>query len=110
MVTCRGKPSLSVHVNTNVYPGAVGHGEEFDPALVHRVKMEEKVFMDRESVMSFRDPMLRRKDVVSFAPGGSQSTRDPMTLFSCVPGGSLKNSVVVAVTSTSTSQRRVALR
>ena len=28
---------------------------------------------------SFRDPMLRIKDVVSFAPDGSQSTRGPMT-------------------------------
>ena len=48
--------------------------------------------------MSFRDPMLRRKDAVSFAPGGSQSTRGPMTLLSYVLGGLPRSSVVVAVT------------
>ena len=47
---------------------------------------------------SFRDPMLRRKGAVLFAPDGLQSRRDPMTLLSYAPGGSLKNSVVVAVT------------
>ena len=30
--------------------GAVGHCEEFDPALVHRAKMEEKDFIDRMGV------------------------------------------------------------
>ena len=52
--------------------------------------------------MSFRDPMLRRKDAVSFAPGGSQSTRGPMTLLSYVLGGLPRSSVVVAGTNTST--------
>ena len=41
-----------------------------------------------------------------FAPDGILSTRDPMMLLSCALGGSLKNFVVVAVTSTSTHQRR----
>ena len=58
-----------------------------------------------ESMTLFRDPMLRRKDSVSFTPGGSQSTRDLMILPRYVPGGSLRNSVVVAVINTSTSQR-----
>ena len=45
LVTCRGKPSRSVYVSTNVgILGTVGHCEEFDPALVHRAKMEEKDF------------------------------------------------------------------
>ena len=35
---------------------------------------------------SFRDPLLRRRGAVSFAPDGSQSTRGPMTLLSYVPG------------------------
>ena len=30
--------------------GAVGHCEEFDPALVHRAKMEEKDFIDKMGV------------------------------------------------------------
>ena len=37
-------------------PEAVGHCEEFDPALVHRVKMEEKDFTDKKGVY---DPVLR---------------------------------------------------
>ena len=48
MVVCRGKPSGSVLVNTNMASsGAVGHCEEFDPVLVHRAKMEEKDFIDK---------------------------------------------------------------
>ena len=51
MVTCRGKPSRSVYVNTNVASwGAVGHCEEFDPALVHRAMMEEKDIIDKMGV------------------------------------------------------------
>ena len=46
------------------------------------------------------------KGAVLFAPDGLQSTRDPMMLLSHALGGLLKNAVVVAVTSTSTSQRR----
>ena len=60
--------------------------------------------------MSFRDPMLRRKDAVSFAPGASQSARGLMTLLSYVQGGLPRSSVVVAVTNTSTSQRHLTLR
>ena len=55
---------------------------------------------------SFRDLMLRKKGAVLFALDGLQSTRDPMMLLSYEPGGLLKNSVVVALTSTSTSQKR----
>ena len=50
---------------------------------------------------SFRGQMLRKKGSVLFAPDGLQSTRDPMMLLSYAPGGSLTNSVVVAVRSTS---------
>ena len=46
-----------------------------------------------ESMTSFRDPMLRRKGAVLFAPGGLQSTRGPMMLLSYALGGLLKNSV-----------------
>ena len=88
--------------------GAVRHSEEFEPALVHRAKTEEKDFIDKMGVYtSFRDLMPRKKGAVLFAPDGLQSTRGPMMLFSYAPGGSLKNSVVVAVTSTSTFQRRL---
>ena len=58
---------------------------------------------------SFRDLMLRKKGAVLFAPDGLQSTRGPMTLHSCEPGGLHKSSVVVAVTNTSTSLRRTAV-
>ena len=51
VAVCRGKPSASVFVNTNVaFWGAVGHCEEFDPVLVHRAKMEEKDFIDKMGV------------------------------------------------------------
>ena len=81
------------------------------PVLVHRAKMEEKDFIDKmESMMSFRDPMLRKKDAVSFAPDGSRSTRGPMTLLSYVIGGLPRSSVVVAVTNTSTSQKHLTWR
>ena len=60
--------------------------------------------------MSFRDPLLRRKDAVSFAPDGSQSISDPMTLLSYVPGGLPRSSVVVSVTNTSCSQRHLTWR
>ena len=50
MVTCRGKPSRSVYVNTCGILGAVGHCEEFDPPLVHRAKMEERDFIDKMGV------------------------------------------------------------
>ena len=50
MVTCRGKPSRNVCVNTNVASWAVGHCEEFDPVLVPRAKMEEKDFIDKMGV------------------------------------------------------------
>ena len=60
----------------------------------------------RESMTSLRDLMLRKKGAVLFAPDWLQSTRDPMMLLSYALDGSLKNSVIVAVTSTSTSQRR----
>ena len=80
---------------------AVGHRGEFDPVLVHRARWRRKTSLTRwESMTSFRDPMLRREDAVSFAPDGSQSTRGPMTLLSYVQGGSPRSSVVVAVTNT----------
>ena len=51
MVICRGKPSRSVFLNTNVASWeTVGHCEEFDPVLVHRAKMEEKDFIDKMGV------------------------------------------------------------
>ena len=51
MVTCRGKPSGIVFVNTKRgILAAVGHCEEFDPVLVHRAKMEEKDFIDKMGV------------------------------------------------------------
>ena len=39
---------------------AVGHCEEFDPALVHRANVEGKDFVDKMGVYD-RDPMLWRK-------------------------------------------------
>ena len=60
--------------------------------------------------MSFRDAMQRRKDAASFAPGGSQSIRGPMTLLSYVLGGLPRSSVVVAVTNTSISERHLTVR
>ena len=60
--------------------------------------------------MSFRDPLLRRKDAASFAPDGSQSIRGPMTLLSYVLGGLPRSSVVVAVTNTITSQGHLTRR
>ena len=74
--------------------GAVGHCEEFDPSLVHRAKMKEKDFIDKMGVYH----VVPRSDAAE--------TRGPMMLLSDAHGGSLKNSVVVAATSTSTSQRR----
>ena len=68
MVVCRGKPSGSVLVNTNMASlGAVGHCEEFNPVLVHRAKMEDKkTSLTRwESTTLSHDPMLRGKDAVN---------------------------------------------
>ena len=91
--------------------GAVGHCWEFGPVLVHRAKMEEKDIIDKMGVHDVvPSPMLRREDVVSFAPGGSLSTQGQVTISRYVPGGSLKNSVVVVLTNTSTSQRHPILR
>ena len=90
--------------------GAVGHCEEFDPVLVHRAKMEEKDFIDKMSMMSFRDPLLRRKGAVSFAPDGSQSIRGPMTLLTYVPCGLPRSSMVIAVTDTRSAQRHLTWR
>ena len=78
---------------------AVGHCELW--SIVPRWRRKTS-YTRWESMMSFRDPMLRRKDAVSFAPGGSQSTRGPMTLLSYVLGGLPRSSVVVAGTNTST--------
>ena len=53
--------------------GAVGNCEEFDPVLVHRANRKRKTLLTRwESMMSFPDLRLRREDVASLAPGGSQ--------------------------------------
>ena len=41
---------LCVRQHTCGILGAVGHCEEFDPALVHRAKMEEKDFIDKMGV------------------------------------------------------------
>ena len=88
--------------------GAVGHCEEFDPVLVHRANMEEKDFIDKMGVYDVvpRSTATEKKVAVSFAPDGSRSIKGLMTLLSCVLDGSPKNSVAVAATSTSTSQRR----
>ena len=56
---------------------------------------------------SFRDPLLRKKGAVSFAPDRSESTRVQTTLHTCEPGGLHRSSVVVIVTNTSTSLRHM---
>ena len=50
MVTCRGKHREVCSSTQRGILGAVGHCEEFDPALVHRAKMEEKDFTDMTGV------------------------------------------------------------
>ena len=51
MATCRGKPiAKCVRQHKCGILGAVGHCEEFDPALVYRAKMEEKDFIDKMGV------------------------------------------------------------
>ena len=74
---------------------AVGHCEEFDPAVVHRATMEEKDFIDKVG-----------KGAVLFALGGSLSTRGPTMLFGYVLGGVSRSFVVLAVANTSTSAGR----
>ena len=92
------KPSRSVHINTNVasWERLAIAKSSTSSGLWCQVGGERHHRQDLESLTSCRDPMLRCKGAVSFAPDGSQSTRDPMTLL---------NSVVVAVTSTITFQR-----
>ena len=102
MVTCRGKPSGNVFVNTNVAAwGRLGIAKN----LVHRAKMEEKDFIDKKGVY----------DVVPRSDAWEKGCRvirtrwvtvnkGPMTLLSYVPGGLPRSSVDVAVTNTSTSQ------
>ena len=94
------KSSRSVRVNTNVVSWerlGIAKSSTQLWSIVPRWRRTTS-WTRWESVMSFRDPMLRRKDAVSFAAGGSQSTRGPMTLLSYVLGG--LPSVVVAVTNT----------
>ena len=87
------------------------HCEEFDPVLVHRAKMEEKNFIDK---MGVYDVVLRsaadEKVCRVIRTRWSQSTRFPTTLHSCEPDGLHKSSVVVMVTNTSTSLRRLTWR
>ena len=93
---CRGKQLGSVFDNTNVASWV--HCEEFGPVD----------FIDK---MGVYDVVPRsaaaEKYAVAFAPDGSQSISDPMTLLSYVPGGLPRSSVVVAVTNTSSSQRHL---
>ena len=70
LAICRGKPLGSVFDNTNVASWEqLGIARKFDPDLVHRAKMDEERLrgQDWESMMSFFDPLLRRKDAVSLA-------------------------------------------
>ena len=90
---------------------AVGHCEEFDPALVHRAKLE-KDFIDKMGVC----------DVVSRSNAADKGCRVIPTSWFTVNKGSddapqlrarwvaqPRSSVVVAVTNTSTSQRHLTL-
>ena len=77
---------------------AVGQCEEFDPALVHRAKMEEKDFIDKMGV----------HDVVPRSDAAEKGCRVIRTRW--VTGHVLRSSVVVAVTNTSTSQGHMTLR
>ena len=78
-VTCRGKPSGSVFVNTNVASWVrVAHCEEFDPVLVHRAKMEEKDFTGKMGVY----------DVVSRSDAAEKGCRVIRTRWVTVNKGS----------------------
>ena len=92
--------------------GAVGHCEEFDPVLVQRAKLEEKDFIDKMGVY----------DVVPRSAAAEKACRVIRTRWVTVSKGSddapqlrarwvlHRSSVVVAVTNTSTSLRRLIWR
>ena len=92
-------------------PVVVGHCEEFDPVLVHRAKMEERDFIDKMGVYDVapRSDAAERGCCVIRTRWVTVNMGCQMIIPRYVPGGSLNNSVVVAVTKTSTSQRHLAL-
>ena len=74
---CRGKPSGSSLINTDVASwGQLGIAKNLTQLLFIAPRWRKKTSWTRwRSMTSFRDPLLRRMGVVSFAPGGSQSTK-----------------------------------
>ena len=111
MVICSGKPSGNVLVNTNVASWELlGIAKNSDPVLLHRAKMEEKDFIDK----------MRVCDVVPRSTAAEKKNRVIRTRWATVNKGSddapqlragvPRSSVVVMVTNTSTSLRRLAWR